>query len=382
MYRRILACLMLLLLLPAAMAGELSPYEVFTFAGRLPAELQEPLSALIPDESQVISGAAIRYNGGHYSDAPDYLDAYTALVLVNADDGLRLYAAARVEGLPWQVNDYSRFLRQGDGVSISIYQPENTRVPVFSVDYARPEGLMSDLFSFWGNRLWSVYAHMDQARGVTVKNERGSVRYTEGDVQKDYACLNLFDLDYMADMTAFPVTREAAEKLTIAYETASAKDTAANRVYADGANLRKEPTGSSESLGKYAVNVPMTFTGETKPGTSWPWYQVRIGDTLGWMSSNYVTLSPNGNASPVPLGRTAEGSTLYADPEGAQAISQLAPGVTFHVLTETNGMYHICIPQNEISWAVDADGTYGYIPKDGVPTGYSPSALDALENAR
>ena len=43
-------------------------------------------------------------------------------------------------------------------------------------------------------------------------------------------------------------------------------------------------------------------------------------------------------------------------------------------------MYHICIPQNEISWAVDMEGLYGYIPQEGTLTGASPSVLDALEN--
>ncbi len=42
-------------------------------------------------------------------------------------------------------------------------------------------------------------------------------------------------------------------------------------------------------------------------------------------------------------------------------------------------MYHICIPRMPVSWEPERDGVYGYIPTDGVLTGYSPSALDAQQ---
>jgi hypothetical protein len=121
----------------------------------------------------------------------------------------------------------------------------------------------------------------------------------------------------------------------------------------------------------------MTFTGEQKSGTTFPWYQVQIGDTVGWMSSNYVGFAPDLGFMPIPLGRTLEGCSLYASARDKTPMAELAPGTTFHILTEYDGMYHICIPQGELSWAVDPDGTYGYIPKKNVLTGYSPSALDA-----
>ncbi|MBE5809324.1 MAG: SH3 domain-containing protein [Clostridiales bacterium] len=381
MFRRILALMTILLMLPAAsLAEERPPYEVFTFSGSLPRRLMEPLSDLIPDESRILSGAAILHNGSHYGTAPDYLDAYTAMVLADTAEGLRLYAAAQVEGLPWQVNDYTRFLRQTKNVSVSLYQPTAYRIPVFSVDYAALGGIVSDLFVFWGNQLWCVYAHIDEVRGTNIKNDHGSVSITDASGQKGYASRNPFYLDYMDDLSSFPTTYTAAEALAIAHESAFAADVAANRVYSGGANLRSEPTSKSESLGVYACTVPMNFTGKTMPGTSRPWYQVRIGDTLGWMSSEYVDTAPYLGVDVVPLGRTLEGCLLYAMPDDTQHLLQLAPGTTFHILTEYKDMYHICIPRSDISWAADADGLYGYIPKDGVLTGYSPSALDALEN--
>ena len=382
MLRRILALMILLLMLPViSLADELTPYEMFTFSASLPERLKEPLAGLIPDETKVISGAAIQHNGYHYGDSPSDLDSYTALLLVATDEGSRLYAAAWVENLPWQVNDYTRFLRQTKNVYISLYKPDLHTVPVYSVDYSVQGGIKSDLFTFFCNELWCMRGHIDKGSDVKVMNHFGEVERTEGVAFKEYLCDDPFFLDYMQDISVFPITREAAEALVIAHETAHAADTASNRVYASGAHLRKEPTGKSESLGVYAHNVPMTFTGEQKPGTTFPWYQVRIGDTLGWMSSNYVDSAPDIGFMPVPLGRTPEGCPLYASAKDKTPTTELAPGTTFHILAEYDGMYHICIPQGELTWAVDPDGTYGYIPTKNVLTGYSPSSLDAQENA-
>ena len=67
MLRRALVLLMLLMMLPViSLADETVPYEVCTFSATLPEQLKAPLSALIPDETKVISGAAIKHNGYHY----------------------------------------------------------------------------------------------------------------------------------------------------------------------------------------------------------------------------------------------------------------------------------------------------------------------------
>lgn len=383
MLRRIFALMMLLLMLPIlSMADEYIPYEMFTFSASLPETLREPLSALIPDETQVISGAAIQHNGSHFGDAPSFLDSYTAMVLVNTADGLRLYAAAWVEDLPWQVNDYTRFLRQTKNVYVSLYKPDLNNVPVYSVDYSVQGGIKSDLFSFFSNKLWCMRGHIDKGSGVKVMNYFGEVERTEGVAFKEYLCDIPFYLDYMEDISAYPITRETAEALVIAHETAHAADTAVNRVYASGAHLRMEPTGKSESLGVYSHNVPMTFTGEQKPGTTFPWYQVRVGNMLGWMSSNYVDPAPDIGFAPIPLGRTLGSCPLYTSAKDRSPAMELAPGTTFHILAEYKDMYHICIPQDELTWAVDAEGTYGYISTKNVLTGYSPSSLDAQEKAQ
>lgn len=383
MFRRVISLLLLLMMmLPAALAESTPVYQVSTFSGRLPEELLEPLAALIPDESRILSGAAIRHNGYHIEgdDSPANPDCLSALVLVNADDGLRLYAAAQPEGLPWEVSDYTRFLRQGKNVSVGVYQPEPNRIPVFSVDYGVQGGTMSDLFVYWNNQLWCMKGHINTATGFTISNYPGSLTITDGQTREDHACADAFWLDYMDDLSAFPTSWSDIPAIDDALGAAATEDAAASIVYAGGAHLRQEPTGKSESLGVYANNVPMIFTGESKQGTTWPWYQVRIGNTVGWMSSNYVKHAADYGFGPVPMGRIVEDCPLYGDPSDKQASVELPAGATFHILTEHKGMYHVCIPRGEISCAVDVDGIYGYIPKEGVLTGVTPTALDALEN--
>ena len=380
MFRRILALMLTLCLLPVLAQCEGTPlYQVFTFAGRLPEHLQEPLSALIPDESRIVSGAAIQHSGKLYkADAIANWESYCAMIVVDTDEGPLLLAAAWVDGMPWQVDDFTRFLRREENVSVSIYQPEPNRIPVFSVDYPSQGSIISDTFQFRNNEIWHIDAHIDQRNGVIIDNQWDSLEVTDAQGQEQVPCNTPFFLNYMADISEFPTSREACEAL---YRGPSYSiPQAGSIVYAGSANLRKKPTGKSESLGVYAHNVPMIFTGEQVPGTSNPWYQVQIGNTLGWMSSIYVNCHPDYGYSPIPLGRTFDGCPMYVHPGDAQPLQQLEPGTTFHILTEYKGMYHICIPQNEISWTVDTDGLYGYIPQAGVLTGASPSVLDALEN--
>lgn len=381
MFRRLLALLLLVIMFPAALAEDFVPYQVFTFAGQLPDPLKAPLASLIPDESRILSGAAIQQNG--YDTAPTDTNAracYSALVLVDGADGLRLYAAAQPEGLPWQVNDYSRFLRGNRNSSVSVYMPEPSRIPCLSIDYGTPDGLISDLFVFWNKQLWCIKGHINSGHNITIGNEMGMLSVSDAAGRESFRCHQPYFLDYMADLSAFPITRAEAQSLSWlpVYTPYSTGMT----LYCKGANLRREPTTKSASLGMYARNVPMVFTGEEKQGSTFPWYQVHIGGTTGWMSGNYVANTPDWSFEPIPLGRTVDGCPLYAAPGDSQPAAQLEPVTTFHILTEVDGMYHICIPRENISWAVDQEGAYGYIPVKDILQGAGPSALDALESAR
>lgn len=374
MFKRMMALLLMMLLPVLASAEDFVPYEVFTFSAQLPETLRAPLSAHVPDASDVLSGAAIRHNGSEYSTY-----SYSALLLLDTSEGPRLLAAAQPEGLPWQINDFTHLLRSQRSVSVSIYKDEFSDAPLFSVDYAEANGVVSDLVTFY--QLWQMTGHTDTGADVTITAKSGSIELTDSQGWLECQSAEGFWLDYMQDISAFPTSREEALALEARAESAYIATSLKAIMYAGGAHLRKGPTGSADSLGQYNNDVPMVFLGKQEKGAYFPWYQVRIGSTEGWMSSNYVSNQPSQHF-PVPVGRTVDGCALYTALGDKQPAQQLAPGTTFHILTETDGMYHICIPQGDISWAVDVDGVYGYISAKGILTGASVSALDALEAAR
>ncbi len=368
MCRRMISLLLALLMFSPVLAEEFPPYQVTTFSGSLPERLKEPLGDWVVDESRILSSAAIQSNGGEYDE-----DCYSALVLLDTSEGARLLAAAQPEGLPWQVNDFTHLLRSRRNVSVSIYMDEYTRVPQFSVDYYAPGSLVSDLMHFY--KLWQLTGHTDTSKGIIVTAASGIIELIDSQGRLECQSGEGFWMDYMMDISLFPTNRHEALAQESRAESASIASSLKAIMYAAGAHLRKGPTGNADSLGQYNTDVPMVFLGKQEKGAQWPWYQVRIGNTVGWMSSNYIHSEPS--YRPIPLGRTVQGCTLYSSAGEGHPVTQLAPGTTFHILTEYKGMYHICIPQDEITWQVDPEGIYGYIPTENVITGASVSALNA-----
>ncbi len=233
---------------------------------------------------------------------------------------------------------------------------------------------------FRGNRLWQLTGHINETDGVSVMVDLGVATVKDAQGQTLYNCDEGYWMEYLDSVDRFPTSRAAAEALDAASMANSIADDAVGYAYTEGANLRTDPTVESASLGLYNRSVPLSLTGLQRQGTNYPWLQVQIGDTQGWMAANYV--SGNGCRDyPVPMGRNAAVCAMYAAPGDAQPISQLEPGTTFHILTEVNGMYHICIPQGEISWQVDRDSIYGYIATENILTGAGVLALDALAAA-
>ncbi len=381
MLRRMLALLMFLLMLPVLAAAD-SPYQMFTFAESIPQRLEEPLAGYLPADSRIISGAAIDHAElGSMEDEPGTFASYSALLLVEQADSLHLIAAAWVDSLPWQMNDFTHLLRRDENVSISIYQPEPNRIPLFSVDYPMDVGKISDLMLLRGNRLWHLAGHINEAAGVSISIGLDSITVIDPQGRDMYVYAEGFWMEYMDDISAVPVSRAEVETLDTAAESIFVSNTAAGRAYTQGANLRQEATQSSASLGMYHTGTPLTLLGDQVQGKQYPWLHVRIGHTEGWMSRNYI-IEQVAQDYPVPMGRTVDGCSMYAAPGDAQPIAQLSPGTTFHILTKIDGLYHICIPQGEISWDVDRNGTYGYIPANGILTGPGVSALDALDSTR
>lgn len=146
-----------------------------------------------------------------------------------------------------------------------------------------------------------------------------------------------------------------------------------HQAYISGVNLREKPTGSSRSLGIYSVQVEVL---DSQPGTQVPWYHVRVGDTLGWVSGDYVIDGSRRDArlygvsqATRSFARADEETALRRAPDG-EAFAKLLPGATMYVIAENEGWLHVIVPREGGAKAiVDWDGVYGYVRADEVVQG-------------
>lgn len=141
-----------------------------------------------------------------------------------------------------------------------------------------------------------------------------------------------------------------------------------------GVNLREQPTGQSRAMGEYTARVHVLGS---QPGTKTPWYHVAVGETTGWVSGVYL-LKAGGMledeipayASVCPRAARAKGeAVLYSEPDG-ETLRILSGDTVMQIIAQHNGWLHVIIP-NKPDWAMDWDGTYGFVRLTDVTTGVS-----------
>jgi len=168
------------------------------------------------------------------------------------------------------------------------------------------------------------------------------------------------DASYI-DGDAFPTSEEALAAWAAAHPLG--EDAAC---YIFGANLRRKATSKSASLGKYHY-APLTILGQEE-GSEFFWYHVRIGDTQGWVSGNYVARPGDpvreinylgAQTTPLRVVQAAAGSSLYADMSGT--VKQALPeGASALILAQAEGWYHVALAC-EGEWFVPENTVYGYL---------------------
>ena len=141
-----------------------------------------------------------------------------------------------------------------------------------------------------------------------------------------------------------------------------------NHVFIQGVNLRKEPTGQSQSLGKYDFALA-EYLGE-KDGAEVPWVHVRIGNTEGWVSSRYKRknvreISESVSWLAMTIGGVDGEMKLYDSLSSTDGTIIEAP-CCMYVLADCEARYHVMIPSTGFEWPVDWNGTYGYVQKNDI----------------
>ena len=105
------------------------------------------------------------------------------------------------------------------------------------------------------------------------------------------------------------------------------------------------------------------------------------------MASIYVdyegspcTTHPLTNHDPLPVAETMKAVNLKSGTGlFAKTIQELPAGTRMHVLAERGRWLHVMIPQNEIGWMMDVNGTDGYVLASDVRTASSALQLDWMQ---
>lgn len=169
-------------------------------------------------------------------------------------------------------------------------------------------------------------------------------------------------------MDGFPSSPEALHAYAQAHQPLLPENTG----YISDVNLRAQPTGQSASLGQYTARVQILGS---VPGEKYPWYEVQLGDTTGWVSGRYLFTDLSArlcelSCTLLPVARADTELTLLASADG-QVVTSIPAGTLLHVLAERDGWLHVILPQNAITWSTDWDGVYGFVPANSVTLGTS-----------
>jgi hypothetical protein len=224
---------------------------------------------------------------------------------------------------------------------------------------------------------WRLFRYVSPA-GEQISLLGGELRF--GDQQQYVVAANrLIDPRTFAE---FPTSYQAAARWA---EASWAGVLADGRSLIWGANLRQRPTGSSPSLGKYVVAMAEVL--DQQPGKIWPWVKVRIGETVGWVSGNYVAAPENRQRFAAHCGGV-EGAVasapvrLYRQPDMSAPSVEVPQGSWMQVLAETaDGWLHVLVTGDGPDLRPEARGAYGYVRADAVERGLVSGSDEGAEGA-
>jgi hypothetical protein len=148
-----------------------------------------------------------------------------------------------------------------------------------------------------------------------------------------------------------------------------------------GVHLREQMSSHSRDLGLLNSGTVIHKTGETD-GDPFSWYQSELGFLKGYVASQYICVDdvgvPTGDLyDPLPVAEAIRKTDLKSGTGWFDGkITDVPEGTRMHVLFECDGWYYVVIPQSSLSFHMDVNGTYGFIPKDTVRIGNTGYDLD------
>lgn len=331
-----------------------------TFKTQINADAKEAFShRLLPDD-EIVCGAEMLYYDHRHPDEPFMKDI---LMAVKRDDSMLLFAA-KADKDGWKTGvESDSFLPVDAGFEITV-TPEHDGQSVIEVKN-RPY-----LAIVCGDERWEVIV----SRDVEIILDTYTHKHDGIDlfvIQEELYCV--FPVRLAAwTMDTFPGT---VDELGV-FSDAHQPDIESGKGYITGVNLREKPTGKSASMGKYTAKVKVLGS---VPGEKDPWYNVMVGDLEGWVSGRYLNQDSKmrlceSEREMVPVARADRDLELKSASTGA-ILGMVPAGTLMHVIHDQGDSLHVVIPQGELTWKTDWDGTYGFVPADGVTLGTSAADL-------
>lgn len=365
-------------------------YLVETFDKDVPEELRAALAETAFAKDEVLCGATLAF----INKKGAVWEHVGLLAVVHKDT--RLLLSAQKRGESWRILPESEiFLRDDAEFAITaetavvresaLNSSLRSEYAMLAVTYGQEAFLLKPTFGVqcYGD---TAQAQWFELYGYQNLDDKGNgIAITCGAEGKEWTARRLQDgkaeelakhfvrwpirIEYI-DGDDFPTT---AEELT-AWAEAHPVSREGNWVFA--ANLRTWPTTRSASKGQYI------YTPVERLFNLGSWHLIRIGETLGWMSETYITWE----GQPWPynhyqcqiaapgIARTKQEASLYQQPDGK--VKQTLPaGTGLQILGVSEDWYHVHLPQGEVSWMVDGQGTYGYVRRTEAETFDSPLCM-------
>lgn len=351
-------------------------YACEEFDGRLPREISSVFEALLRDGDEIICGAD--FEARLYSEPDIQWDAQ-ALIAVRREGKILLMSARRKEGKWLAVLETDSFLGPQTQFDIAIEQKQGESGSFLGAHLA----IVTQKGSYRIDVLNGGAAALRAFQGAQADGTALNIEYYNGFIVNT---VQAGQDSHMFDACAVPRRLAAWTEESVpgsveeikAWAAAHPIELQADEAYISGVNLREKPTGKSRSMGIYSAKVSVL---DSRSGLQDPWYHVRVGDTEGWVSGNYLVRKEDDDprfesaaASFFSVARADREIALHIAPNGKK--KQSIPALTsMHVITENEGWLHVVIPRSEITWAIDWDGTYGFVKASDVTQGETLTEL-------
>lgn len=374
--KKLFLCLLVILTVPFAAYAEIyteegEGWKAFTFAGEMLPEIQPVLTEEGYAECNFLTGASVQ-SKAYQGEPPEAFEVHAALIALNGPNGRRLLGISKTDHRGWRVEDFgANFLPDGS-FAIGLHDQSNGKAPVFCLAYS---GQRCYHFEYRYGRMWRITGYHDLS-GIVIQTKTGEFVLNDNVGSTAFHALDGYWPEYMTSLNEYPTSRTEAENMEAAALDRLQKETEQGIFTIQNANLRTEPTASSESLGVVDAAAVVYDLGGRAAGSKRPWIQVQVGHVKGWVDSHYVSDGGLGVPDiPLRVGRILQNGYLRELPNGAFR-TEIEKGTVFHVLASTpDDWLLISIPNGELGWEMDVNGQTGYLHESEAVIGPTLNAV-------